>query len=389
VLSLSKHRGANAESVHRANSPRARQKNGAHPTHARLRRGAGKPPVLSINKENTMKMRQFLALSGLLIASFTTSAAPLYAGKKVLFIDSYSPEYVWSAKLATSIKNVLAPEIIKGQPDSGDAQRAPTGIEFRVLSMDTKRNLSEEFKQMAALKAKAEIESFKPDVVIACDDNASKYLIVPFYKDADLPFVFCGVNWDASVYGYPFKNVTGMVEVDLVEQITKNLKPYAKGGRIGMLGADDPALYKLLENYQKVVGLEFTKLYFPADFSTWKQDFLRAQKEVDMLIISSHAAVKGWDDAQARAFVEANSEIPAGTPYDWEIPYALLGLTLMAEEHGVWAAETALKILGGTPASEIPIVTNKQGHLMLNLHMADKLNIAFKPGMLKLAEIIR
>jgi ABC-type uncharacterized transport system substrate-binding protein len=336
-----------------------------------------------------MKIRQLFALSGLLLASFNTLAASPYAGKKVLFIDSYSPEYVWSAKLATSIKNVLAPEIIKNMAEDEGENRAPTGIEFKVLSMDTKRNLSEEFKQMAALKAKTEIEAFKPDVVIACDDNASKYLIVPFYKDADLPFVFCGVNWDASVYGYPFKNVTGIVEVDLVEEIIKNLKTYAKGDRIGYIGAIDPAVDKVLENYRKVLGLEFTKLYLPADFATWKQDFKRAQKEVDMLFISSHSAVKDWDDAQARAFVEANSEIPSGTPYDWEIPYALLGLTLMAEEHGVWAAETALKILGGTPASEIPIVTNKQGHLLLNLRLAEKLNVAFKPGMLKLAEIIR
>lgn len=336
-----------------------------------------------------MKMREFLALSGLLLASFTAQAAPPYAGKKVLFIDSYSPEYVWSAKLATSIKNVLAPEIIRNMAEGEGENRAPTGIEFRALSMDTKRNLSEEFKQMAALKAKAEIETFKPDVVIACDDNASKYLIVPFYKDADLPFVFCGVNWDASVYGYPFKNVTGMVEVDLVEEILKNLKTYAKGERIGFLGALDPAVDKVLQNYRKVLGLKFAKLYLPADFAAWKQDFKRAQKEVDMLFISSHSAVKDWDDAQAWAFVEANSEIPSGTPYDWEIPYALLGLTLMAEEHGVWAAETALKILGGTPASEIPIVTNKQGHLLLNLRLAEKLDIAFKPGMLKLAEIIR
>ena len=52
--------------------------------------------------------------------------------------------------------------------------------------------------EMNNSKAKAEIDAFKPDVVIAADDNASKYLIEPYFKDAALPFVFCGVNWDAS-----------------------------------------------------------------------------------------------------------------------------------------------------------------------------------------------
>jgi hypothetical protein len=101
--------------------------------------------------------------------------------------------------------------------------------------MDTKRHKGNEFIQAAAQKAKSEIESFQPDVVIASDDNASKHLIQPFYKDADLPFVFCGVNWDESVYGYPYKDVTGMVEVSGVKELIDLLKQFSKGERLGLL----------------------------------------------------------------------------------------------------------------------------------------------------------
>jgi hypothetical protein len=80
-----------------------------------------------------------------------------------------------------------------------------SGIELKVFRMDTKRNADEAFKKDAALKAKAEIEAFKPDVVIASDDNASKFLIEPYYKNASLPFVFCGVNWDEKCTGFPVK----------------------------------------------------------------------------------------------------------------------------------------------------------------------------------------
>ncbi|MCP4577871.1 MAG: hypothetical protein GY846_16480 [Deltaproteobacteria bacterium] len=76
------------------------------------------------------------------------------------------------------------------------------------------------------------------DVVIAADDNASKYLIKPFYKDAGLPFVFCGVNWDASNYGFPYRNVTGMIEVAGAKELVKILQGYAKGSRVALL-ADD------------------------------------------------------------------------------------------------------------------------------------------------------
>jgi hypothetical protein len=329
----------------------------------------------------------FLVFLGLLLVSGNTLAAPPYAGKKVLFIDSYHEGYAWSDGITEGVKSVLVPKIMKEV--AAEETKATTGIELKILRMDTKRNDAEEFKQMAAIKAKAEIESFKPDVVIACDDNASKYLVAPFYKDADLPFVFCGVNWDVSAYGYPYKNVTGMIEVDLAEQILKHLKTYAKGERIGFIGTDNETDRKIMENYNKTLGIDFAQTYFASDFSTWKQGFSRAQTEVDMLITGGHIGISGWDDEEAKAFVETHIKIPVGTPNDWEMPYAVIGITRVPQEQGIWSAQTALKILDGASPAQIPIVTNEQGHLMLNLRLADKLDIAFKPGMLRLAEIIR
>ncbi|WP_300465586.1 hypothetical protein [Desulfobacula sp.] len=93
----------------------------------------------------------------------------------------------------------------------------------------------EEVKEAAARQARQVILSWKPDLVIVSEDNAAKCLVAPYFKDADLPFVFCGLNWDASVYGFPFKNVTGMIEVQLITQIIDHLKPFASGSRIGAL----------------------------------------------------------------------------------------------------------------------------------------------------------
>ena len=126
-----------------------------------------------------------------------TSFSRSYEGKKVLFIDSYHQGYAWSDGVTKGVQ----------------IKMKDTGVQLKVLRMDTKRNSSDDFKKEAAKKAVSVIKEFEPDVVIAADDNASKFLIKPYYKDAELPFVFCGVNWDAKVYGYPYKNVTGMVEV--------------------------------------------------------------------------------------------------------------------------------------------------------------------------------
>ncbi len=167
-----------------------------------------------------------LLLAGLILAACTAAtpaAAPTagkatalpsnYAGKKILFINSYHEGYEWSDGVEKGAHNVLD----------------GTGIDLKFVRMDTKRNPDAAFGKKAGEQVKTEIESFKPDVIIAADDNAQKYVIVPYYKGGSLPVVFAAVNWDASAYGYPTSNVTGMLEVELPGQLIDQLKSYAKG----------------------------------------------------------------------------------------------------------------------------------------------------------------
>jgi hypothetical protein len=156
-----------------------------------------------------MKKIAILIVALFFVLSTMACASGSKAKKKILYIDSYHAAYPWSAGITAGIQKIMSPR---------------HDVELKIFRMDTKRNQSEEFKKAAALKAKALIESWQPDVVIASDDNASKYLIVPYYKDGTLPFVFCGVNWDAGVYGFPCRNVTGMVEVQLIDQIITTLE---------------------------------------------------------------------------------------------------------------------------------------------------------------------
>ena len=84
---------------------------------------------------------------------------------------------------------------------------------------------------------------------------------MPHYKDADLPFVFCGLNWDASSYGLPYANVTGMVEVTPIPQIIRLLRSYAKGDRIGYLAEDTTTKRKELEYHERLFGIKYDQVY--------------------------------------------------------------------------------------------------------------------------------
>jgi ABC-type uncharacterized transport system substrate-binding protein len=246
--------------------------------------------------------------------------------------------------------------------------------------MDTKRNSDEVFIESAAAKVLEQIAVLNPDVVIASDDNASKYVIMPYFKDALLPFVFCGVNWDASVYGYPYSNATGMVEVALVSEILKHLRKYARGDRVGFIAGDRLSERKNLEHYKKRFGIEFEKEYFAQSFDQWKQAFLALQDEVDMIMMTSHVGIEGWDDGEARQFVENHVKVPVGSEHDWEMPLALVGVTKDFEEMGIWAAQAALRILDGVPPGSIPITANRKGNLLFNVTMAEHLGIEDRPA---------
>lgn len=294
-----------------------------------------------------------LVLSMVLFLAATSFAAD-YSGKKILFVDSYHEGYEWSDGIVNSVKAALE----------------GSGVELKIVRMDTKRNKDDSFKQEAALKVKGVIEQFKPDVVIAADDNASKYVIMPFYMNSNLPFVFCGVNWDASIYGFPAKNVTGMVEVSPIPQLLDQLKPFARGARIGHVAADVTSARKEGEYYKKIFNIDLVE-YYATDLADWKKGFVEVQGKVDMLIVGNKAGINDWNDTDAATFAETNTKIPTGATQEFIADYAMITFAKVAEEFGEWSAKTALKIIDGTSPADIPIVKNEMGRLVINTKIAE------------------
>lgn len=289
---------------------------------------------------------------------------------RILFIDSYHAGYEWSDGLTAGVKQVLAEH----------------NVELRIHRMDTKRNNSEAFKQQAALKAKGIIDEFKPDVVIAADDNASKYLIVPYYRGGNLPFVFAGVNWDASVYGFPASNVTGMVEVSAVREMIDIVQSISGGERIGSLGADTTTMRKEVQKTKEILGIEFDEVVYIKTFDQWKREFLAMQDKVDILYLYNNAGIDGWNNDQAVAFVRENTRIPSASVQAWMAPYVLVTHTKDPVEQGEYAAQTAMRILHGTSPSTIPLTTNRRGRTIINNALANQLNLEIPASIISVAD---
>ena len=317
-----------------------------------------------------MRFRYFLLCFFTLL---TFSPPAVCATKKIIFIDSYHADYYWSKGILQGIRAALA--------DSGH--------ELKVHFMDTKHKRSEKEKEDAGKLARQVIDTFTPDVIIASDDNASQYLIAPYYRGSQTPVVFCGLNWNPSKYGYPAPNVTGMREVEHIPALLLQLQKYSKGMEIGFLGLNSLSQAGKLRMLQEEYGVAWNHYDLVDTYGQWKAAYLALQEKVDAMYISNFEGIKGWDAEDFKKVVRSQSKIPSGAAINWAADYAMITVAKSAEEHGLWAGQTALRILNGESPQDIPITENKSGKLYLNMSIADSLNITFDPQTIKRATIIR
>lgn len=297
----------------------------------------------------------------------------IFAQKKILLIDSYHKEYSWSKDILKGIKYV-----IDNQP-----------IELKIYYLETKNPNYKSYINNKVSEVLKLIALYEPDLIIASDDNSSKYVISKYFKDADIPIVFCGINWDASIYGYPYKNTTGMIEVAPIKLLLNYLYNYSKGTRIGFIYADSTTTRKDLINIEKKVKLKILNKAIN-NINQFEKEFIKMQSEVDIIIIGNLSTLKGLNYVKLRKIVENNIKIPTGTLLEFNTDMALIGFTKLGFEQGEWSARTALKILDGMKPRHIDISENKRGRLYINTRIAEKLNITIPPAHLKSAhQIIR
>lgn len=290
------------------------------------------------------------------ITALVLSATAAADAARCVYISSYHKGYDWSDGVERGLLKTL------------------DGIcEITTFNMDTKRIKDEASIKQAALEAKQLIDETKPDVVIASDDNASKYLIVPYYKNADIPFVFCGVNWTVEQYGYPFSNVTGMIEVAAIEPMFD--KAAAINGKIKhayYIGARTLTEEKNLDRFKLVAKNNNIKITsrLVSSMADWIKAYKEAQ-QADLIIMGSNAGIKNWNDEQALESIKPITSILSATNHSWMMPYTMFGMTKVAEEQGEWAGKIAVEILNGTSPAEIPIIPNRNFNIVVNNTLLD------------------
>lgn len=288
-------------------------------------------------------------------------------GKRILYINSYHKGNTWSDGIERGVVETLD----------------KSGVELKIIYMDTKRNPSEKFKQDAAKQAVRIIDEFDPHVVITSDDNAAKYVIKPYYLNKKRHFVFCGINWDASVYGFPTEYITGMVEVTPVQLIMNPLLKYTRGPRVGLLVTDTLSEHRHKEHFEKVLDITFNQVRFIKTYGELKKSYREMQGTNDALLLGTYEHLAGFDLAEFTEFAYNELRIPTGSEALIAAEYSVLVYSVSPMEHGRFAANRALEIIRGEDFSHPPVIHNQEGDLYLNLTFADKLDIIFEPELIQ------
>jgi len=326
------------------------------------------------NRAKIIRMRDkrvsicLLFIMGALLTVSVNAPDSLAADKpKILLIHSYHAEYPWVASITQGVK-----EALKGKK-----------VILEIFYMDTKRKTTQVWKVQAGKLARKKIDGWKPDVVIAADDNAQIF-VTQQYVGSEPYFVFCGVNGDPADYGLPASNVTGIIErphfmasLAYLSDIVPNVR------RVAIMSDNGPTSVGALDFMQKEsCDIKVLDYRLIGDFELWKKRVSEYNIDADALCIymyhtiQQEGVVMSMPPQQVMTWTRENCTIPTIGYFDFAIEDGMFcGVVESGKEHGYEAAQMALALLNGEDIKNLPVKTAQEELKMINLTTAEKLGL--------------
>jgi len=303
------------------------------------------------------------------------------ASYKILVVMSYEEDNPWCIQIKEGIDSVFA-----GNSD------------IKYFYMDTKKNIEGGVRK--AKEAYALYKRFRPDGVIAADDNAQSMFVLPYLKDkVKTPVMFCAVNEKPEKYGYPASNVSGILERDFISEsiaFAKQLVPSIN--TVGFLAKDSPS-GRAIRNQVEIESDTYLAKF--ADFKlveTMKEAFAvieEYKKTSDALFITSTNGIldtdgKPLDNQQVTKAVAQYYKKPLIGANDFHVRYGVLcAVVKSGDAQGRISAKMLLKAIKGTPIKHIPVTVNKYGKRMLNVTAMKDLGVRPKRRVLVGTQLVK
>lgn len=293
-------------------------------------------------------------------------AASAQAAGKVLVVYSYHKGYVWTDLIQKGISAALA----------------PSGAEVETVYLDAKRHPAPEAVRKAAKAAWGKLDAFKPDLVLAADDQAQEYFARDAASSGKAKVVYCGINGEPGKYGYPSKNAVGIVEKVYARELGQLLSSLRENVRTVVVLSDKNSSSSLALQQisaEKNLPFKIAAVVQTGTLAEWKKAVMYWRGKTDAILVADYAALRDGDGlADMTATMEwtaANVQIPVAALHDFAVrDGALCGVSVSAYAHGFAAGRLAADVLAGKPMTLL-VPGEEKPLSLVNLASAEKLGV--------------
>lgn len=271
-----------------------------------------------------------------------------------LLLNSYHSSFPWTDGITRGIRATFEARGLR--------------VNLDVEYMDTKRTMSVRAAAAFGEYFRAKYAGKRPDILLCSDDDALVFLLRHGRElFPGVPLVFCGLNNPGFIDAGGDGHITGVLEemditgtVELLFRLFPETRTLALVSDLSISGMGSvslarKALAPFLDRL-KVVDL----LGLSGDELRNELSVLPPDTAVLLLVYFQDDAGEYYSPARSITLVKSAGPFPVFGLWSMMVEGgALGGSVLIAEQHGAQAAEMAVRILQGTPPSEIPPVTDR------------------------------
>jgi ABC-type uncharacterized transport system substrate-binding protein len=269
------------------------------------------------------------------------------------------------------------------------------GIKPEFQYVELEAMATDALKTAAGVTAIATAKASHPDLIITLDDDCLRFI---GSRIDDLPVVFAFVWGQPETLGLPKPNVTGIIRRSYAADTWAMARQLTGATTVALISKKNVPMegVKLYltagaDHLEKVSGVRFKDMFLVDTFSEWEQHVKNFQAGFIYLGDTSRIKKDGHEmkPEELIQWTVANATVPVvGADVKTTEAGALFSIVTSEKAIGLSAAETALKILGGTEPSSIPYVSSSTGKLVVNAKTAQKYKIDIPYEVLYTAEKI-
>lgn len=284
--------------------------------------------------------------------------------RHILLLHSYYAGFTWADAITDGVQQEI------------DGRGLQDHVELEIEYMDAKRHPDPVYleKLQEVLKQKYH-EGADVDVIIAADDQALHFLLngggMLF---PDTPVVFCGVNGYEPSMRAQGRELTGVIEaIDPRAILETALRLHPKTEHVLVINdttrtgqAIEEDVRQIYAEYQDRVDIEYT-----GDLSLEELEAKAASLSKGSLMIlfvfNRDSTGRNFTHEYSLQCLRRHAHVPIYGPWTFYLGQGIVGGMLTSGElQGRAAADLALQVLAGTPASSIPVIHESPNRYMFD-----------------------